>query len=160
MPKVPRRQQRRSRDKPYAKDILHGSSARRKERLLLTLERAQLELSKPIGDPGRFDNGSPAQLASTLRRTWADHPTSARIVQDVSRYPLVIDKIVEFKGGVVPDNAVQHSGCSRHKRKASPGSERGAIVYEPVYVPTPEVAAVMVARCDVLKVEAKALCGE
>ena len=58
------------------------------------------------------------------------------------------------------NNAVQHSGCSRHKRKASPGSERGAIVYEPVYVPTPEVAAVMVARCDVLKVEAKALCGE
>jgi hypothetical protein len=30
------------------------------------------------------------------------------IVEDVTRYPLVIDKIVEYKGGLVPDFAAQH----------------------------------------------------
>ena len=33
----------------------------------------------------------------------ATNPISERIVDDVTRYPLVIDKIVECKGGIVPD---------------------------------------------------------
>ena len=68
---------------------------------------------------GPYDDGNPQQLASAVRRTWADNPTSERIVEDMSRYPLVIDKIVEHKGGVVPDFKMQHQGCSKRKRKVT-----------------------------------------
>mmetsp|Transcript_9998 Transcript_9998/g.20211 ORF Transcript_9998/g.20211 Transcript_9998/m.20211 type:complete len:99 (-) Transcript_9998:9-305(-) len=54
-----------------------------------------------------------------MRRTWADNPTSARIVEDISRYPLIIDKIIEYKGGLVPDFSAQHNGCSKRKRKVT-----------------------------------------
>ena len=52
-----------------------------------------------------------------MRRTLALNPTSERIVEDMTRYPLVIDKIIEHKGGVVPDFTMQHAGCSKRKRK-------------------------------------------
>jgi hypothetical protein len=37
----------------------------------------------------------------------------------MTRYTLVIDKIVAYKGGVVPDFCVQHAGYSKRKRKAT-----------------------------------------
>ena len=55
-----------------------------------------------------------------MRRTWLDHPLDERIV--------------EAKGGVVPDLRVQHAGCSKGKRKATEHSK--------IYVPSPAVAAV------------------
>ena len=42
----------------------------------------------------RYDDGTQLQLSWAMRRTWAFAPTSERIVEDVMRYPLVIDKIV------------------------------------------------------------------
>ena len=60
-------------------------------------------------------------------------PTSERIVEDIERYILVIDKIVEHKGGVVPDFLAQHAGCSKRKRKTTEGSR--------LYTPSTEVKA-------------------
>ena len=57
-------------------------------------------------------------------------PIERAHVEDVTRYPLVIDKIVEHKGGVVPDFQVQHKGCSKRKQKST-GDSR-------LYVPSPE----------------------
>ena len=75
--------------------------------------------SKPKGpapeDPGRhgrFDDGTPTELESAMRRTWAGLD-SARIVQDISRLPRTIKAIIEAKGGVVPDEQLR--GCSRRK---------------------------------------------
>ena len=39
--------------------------------------------------------------------------------KDIERWPVVIDKIVEAHGCVVPDFAIQRAGCSRTKRKNS-----------------------------------------
>ena len=73
-----------------------------------------------------------------MRRTWADYPSSERIVEDVTRYPLVIDKIIEHKGGVVPDFQMQHKGCSKRKRKVTQASR--------LYTPSPEVATIAAER--------------
>jgi hypothetical protein len=50
----------------------------------------------------------------------------------MTRYTLVIDKIVAYKGGVVPDFCVQHAGYSKRKRKATELSR--------MYQPSPEIA--------------------
>jgi hypothetical protein len=44
-------------------------------------------------------------MPHTIKRSWAHTPTSERIVEleDMTRYPLVIEKIIEHQGGVVPD---------------------------------------------------------
>ena len=68
-------------------------------------------------------------------------------MEDVTRYPLVIDKIVEYKGGVVPDFSVQHAGCSKRKRKATEPSR--------MYVPSPEVAALTGERAKELRAKAR-----
>ena len=72
-----------------------------------------------------------------------------RIVEDVMRYPLAIDKAVEFKGGVVPDFFVQHNGCSKRKRKAAEASRS-------VVLP-PEVETVAKARQKELRERAREL---
>ena len=69
------------------------------------------------------------------------HPTSERIVEDVTRWPLVIDKIIEYKGGLVPDFAMCHDGCSKRKRRAH-GS---------TFEPAPDVAAIGAERRAVLR---------
>ena len=79
------------------------------------------------GDAVRFDNGTPKQLSSALQRTWMHHPTSERIVEDMSRLPLVLDKIIEHEGGLVPDFEMQHKGCSKRKRKGKDASR----IYKP-----------------------------
>ena len=94
----------------------------------------------------RYDDGTPKQLSWAMRRTWLDNPCSERIVEDVMRYPLVIDKIVEHEGGVVPDFKMQHAGCSKRKRKVTEESR--------LYVPSPEVATVAAERRLVLREEA------
>eukprot|EP00966_Prymnesium_polylepis_P231866 5364236-Prymnesium_polylepis.1 len=39
----------------------------------------------PVGHKDRFDNGNTAELASAVVRTWETHPTSERIVEDMTR---------------------------------------------------------------------------
>jgi hypothetical protein len=111
----------------------------------------------PVGDPRRYDDGNPTQLSSAMRCTWADHPLPWRIVEDISRYSLVIDRIVECQGSVVPDHTAQHGGCSKHKRRET---KEGAALASRVYRPSAQVAAITEARCTELHRKAKALCGE
>ena len=108
----------------------------------------------PVGDPRRYDDGTPAQLKSALVRTWATHPLPDRIVQDIFRYPVVIDRIVECQGGVVPDHTMQHGGCSRHKRKETKvASTRESLVYQP----SSEISAITKAHMDELHTKARAM---
>jgi len=72
-------------------------------------------------------------------------------VEDISRYPLVIDKIVEHKGGVVPDFKMQFEGCSKRKRKVTEASR--------IYSPTPEVATIAATRHKALREEAERMTG-
>ena len=64
-------------------------------------------------------------------------------MEDIERYPLVIDKMVEHEGGVIPDWRMQHQDCSKRKRKA----------HEPslIYTPTPRVAEIAAARQGALR---------
>ena len=86
-------------------------------------------------------------------RTWEYCPTSERIVEDITRLPLVLDKIIEHKGGLVPDFEMAHNGCSKRKRgkvcgSAVPGASRS-------YQPPPEVAAAMQAKSERLRAKAE-----
>lgn len=84
-------------------------------------------------------------------RRWTVPSMTTSIVEDISRYPLVIDKIVEHKGGVVPDFKMQHAGCSKRKRKATEPSRS--------YVMSPEVKGVSGERCKELRAVAARMCG-
>eukprot|EP00966_Prymnesium_polylepis_P085522 1980054-Prymnesium_polylepis.1 len=71
---------------------------------------------------GRFGAGTPTHLSHSLRRTWREHPTSERIVQDIQRLDVTLEQIVAHKGCVVPEAAIHKNGCSRTKRKGQPGA--------------------------------------
>ena len=111
--------------------------------------------SLPQGDRGRYDNGTPKELASAMVRTWEHHPTSARIVEDMTRLPLVLDKIIEAKGGLVPDFEMQHGGCSKRKRSLK-GADSAALRS---YQPSAEVAAVAEKRRKELRQKAEEMSG-
>ena len=95
-----------------------------------------LTSSKPMGpkeEPckfGRFGAGTPTHLSHSLRLTWADHPTSERIVEDISRLPTTIAATIAHKGCHVPEEAFHKKGCSRKKRKARSGLELSSAVSE------------------------------
>ena len=85
-----------------------------------------------------------------MRRMWLHNPSSERIVEDISRYPTVIDRIVEAKGGVVADHTLR-AGCSQRKRKLTEPSR--------CYVMSPQVATVAKDRSKQLHERAKEMCG-
>ena len=93
-----------------------------------------------------------------MERTWQSHPLGWRIVEDMLRLPLVQDKIVEYKGGLVPDFEMQHEGCS--KRKLREEHEVPATESREIYVPEPEVACAMKKRLKQLRAKAKHMAGE
>ena len=72
-------------------------------------------------DESRFKMGTPGELSATLIRTWTSHPEPYRIVQDISRIPATVDRIIEHHGGIVPDEEL------RHGRRA----ERGTRPFKP-----------------------------
>jgi hypothetical protein len=57
----------------------------------------------PVGDPRRFNMGTPKEVWSTLERCWTIAPTSERIVQDIMKLPDILKKIIECNGCVVQD---------------------------------------------------------
>jgi hypothetical protein len=57
----------------------------------------------PVDDPRKFKFGTPAEVASTMRRVWQVCPTSERIVQDINRFPEALDKIIAAEGAYVPE---------------------------------------------------------
>jgi hypothetical protein len=56
-----------------------------------------------VGDPRRFNLGTPEEVWSTMSRCWLMEPTSERIVQDVSKFRAVLDIIIAAQGCVVQD---------------------------------------------------------
>ena len=100
--------------------------------------------------PNSYHVPSSASVSGPDRASTAPHAKGVtpdeRIVEDVMRYPLVIDKIVAHKGGVVPDFCIQHAGCSRRKRKLIEPSR--------MYEPPPEVATIAAARHKALREQA------
>jgi len=79
-----------------------------------------------------------------MMRTWKSNPPSFRIVKDMTRLSaVVLDKIIEADGGLVPDFEMQHGGCSKRKRNLKDLSAAAARSY----VPPPEVVAAAEKRC-------------
>ena len=108
--------------------------------------------SKPKGPPedpgkyGRYDDGTPRELSSAMRRTWACLDPK-RIVEDILRLPETIKRIIEVKGGVLPDECLR--GCSRRKEMRPRGANN------------PEVeAAVVKQRRLELRARAKEVMGK
>ena len=95
---------------------------------------------------GRFGAGTPKHLADSLRLTWAEHPTSERILEDILRLPVTIEQIIAHKGCVVPEAAIHKKGCSRTKRKGQSGSRL-----------SPAVSAVVRQRAGELRAKAEQL---
>ena len=70
----------------------------------------------PKEDPckfGRYGAGTPKHLGDSLRLTWAQHPSSERIVEDIFRLPTTIDATIAHKGCHVGEEAFHKKGCSR-----------------------------------------------
>jgi len=59
-------------------------------------------------DPQKFNLGTPDAVFSSIERAFSVAPTSKRIVEDIIALPMVLDKIIEYKGCVVPDEALRH----------------------------------------------------
>ena len=61
----------------------------------------------------KFLSGTPAQVQDLMERTWA-HPgavTSERIVEDICRFPVAIDKIIAAEGAKVPELDNRRGRC-------------------------------------------------
>lgn len=56
-----------------------------------------------VDDIRAFRMGTPTQVWSTMTRCWTVAPSSERIIEDISKFPLVLQKIVEAKGCIVHD---------------------------------------------------------
>eukprot|EP00966_Prymnesium_polylepis_P316576 7315236-Prymnesium_polylepis.3 len=104
--------------------------------VMLTAER---------GDDSRFEMGTPEALSDALRRTWTTHPEPYRIKEDIERIPHTIEKIIEYRGGMVPDSVLRTG-----RRK-----ERG----KRPFVPHPEAQNALEEVRPELSSEAKRLCG-
>jgi hypothetical protein len=66
------------------------------------------------GDLHKFSMGTPAEVSNSLRRTWEVCLTSERIVEDISRFPAALKKIIAAKGAYVPE---LDKRTGRRKRK-------------------------------------------
>jgi hypothetical protein len=96
----------------------------------------------PSDDPckhGRYGAGTPIHLSHSLCLTWADYPSSERIVEDIQRLPLTIEQIIAHNGCLVPEAAIHKKGCSRTKRKGQPAVRLSSAVSEVVRQRTAEL---------------------
>ena len=113
-----------------------------------------LTSSRPMGpsdDPckhGRYGAGTPTHLTHSLRLTRREHPTSERIVEDISRLPVTIEQTIAHKGCQVPEEAIHKKGCSRTERKGRSGDRLNSTV-----------SVVACQRHGELRTEAKRLCA-
>ena len=139
----PRRARVGQRDrKVYDKDEKQQSDAGKKQR---KIEREERRIEKAT-----------ARLA--VLKAPDGVPTGPRIVEDHSLLPTVVDKVIEYKGGVVPDYAIHNPGCSKRRRKAAEkagSSSTPSKSSSRIYEPSERVAAVTEQRTKVLKEKAK-----
>ena len=73
--------------------------------------------------PCRFNMGTVHEVESTLRRVWTVAPTSEQIVADIQGFPHVVQKIIDARGCVVPDEDFR--GGRRELRKDGKGKLAG-----------------------------------
>jgi hypothetical protein len=57
----------------------------------------------PSDDIRAFRMGTPSQVEAAMMRCWMMEPTSQRIIQDITKFESVLDRIIEAQGCVVPD---------------------------------------------------------
>jgi hypothetical protein len=57
--------------------------------------------SLPPEDPLKLKDGTPAEVATSLRRIWEVCPTSDRIVEDIHRFSGALDKIIAAQGAAM-----------------------------------------------------------
>ena len=62
----------------------------------------------PIGDARRFNLGTPNEVFRSIERAFAVAPTSKRVVEDILALPMVLGRIIEYKGTVVEGEALRH----------------------------------------------------
>ena len=55
----------------------------------------------PNENPFKMGKGTPDELLNTMKKTWEVTPTSARIVEDIKRWPTALLAIIEAEGAVV-----------------------------------------------------------
>ena len=64
----------------------------------MTLQKVQVQKKKQ-----KFKMGTPEEVSDSMDRTWAVFPTPERIVQDILRFPVALERIRDEKGAVVPE---------------------------------------------------------
>ena len=74
---------------------------------------ASLTSMYPLGDLRRFNLGTPAEVFRCIERAFSVAPSSKRIVEDILVLDLVLDKIIEAEGCVVPDEDMRHGRRAR-----------------------------------------------
>ena len=92
----------------------------------IDVNRALTCTSFAVGDPRRFEMGTPSQVFSTMSRCWEVAPSSARVIEDIEALPRVVEKILAYKGCVVPDEFLR-DGRRREKKMVTMRSTRRAV---------------------------------
>ena len=54
-------------------------------------------------DPKKFKMGTPSEVSDAMDRTWEIFPAPERIVEDILRFPVALQRIKDVKGAVVPE---------------------------------------------------------
>ena len=92
------------------------------------------------GDVGfdlKFKIGNITELKSAAARTWAHHPTSKRIVEDILRFPAALAMVIAAKGVVVAN--VKRRG----RQKRAKNYHKGAPEKSPEFMSHPDCAAAL-----------------
>ena len=56
-----------------------------------------------VPEEGKFKFGTPAEAMDTILRCWEYAPSSSRIIQDILDLPIVLRKVIEVNGTVLPE---------------------------------------------------------
>jgi hypothetical protein len=77
---------------------------------------ATLALEDPVRK--RWGMGTPITLRYSMWNSWSHSPSSERIIEDIMNFPMVLKKIIDAEGCVVPDEIL------RTGRRAIPGGTK------------------------------------
>jgi len=68
----------------------------------------------------------------SIERAFAVAPTSKRVVEDILALPMVLGRIIEYKGTVVEDEALRHvRHLAKHKTWESLKPNKAPLKYKP-----------------------------
>ena len=73
----------------------------------------------PVDDIRRFKLGTPNEVWHAIERCWSIDPTSERIIEDISNFPIALSKIIDESGCVVQDLFLRTG--RRHRRADDKG---------------------------------------